>query len=158
AFHAWGPHLRPLYPMKEFWRVACLLGEGYLQDRQRPDGSWLPLWFGCQHADDDVNPTYGTSRVLAAYRDLGLMDREPARRGGARLLAAQNADGGWGGDKGTPSSVEETALALEALLAAVEADDKISRNPAAPPGVYTPGASLTAVNNGLSWLVHKIEA
>src|SRR6185437_10348816 len=64
----------------------------YLAREQRPDGSWLPLWFGNQHAPDDINPTYGTARVLAAYRDLGMMDSEPARKGGAWLLANQNED------------------------------------------------------------------
>ena len=44
------------------------------------------------------------------------MNDEPARRGVAWLLAAQNADGGWGGAAGTPSSIEETALAVEVLL------------------------------------------
>jgi squalene-hopene/tetraprenyl-beta-curcumene cyclase len=33
----------------------------------------------------------------------------------AWLSAAQNEDGGWGGAAGTPSTIEETALALEAL-------------------------------------------
>ncbi len=56
-------------------------GLNYLARSQRPDGSWLPLWFGCQHAPDDENPTYGTARVLAAYRDLDRMNAEPARRG-----------------------------------------------------------------------------
>ena len=37
----------------------------YLAQVQRADGSWLPLWFGNQHAPDDENPTYGTARVLA---------------------------------------------------------------------------------------------
>jgi squalene-hopene/tetraprenyl-beta-curcumene cyclase len=31
------------------------------------------------------------------------------------LLAAHNADGGWGGDRGVASSIEETALAVGAL-------------------------------------------
>src|SRR5262249_5740208 len=52
-----------------------------LARNQRPDGSWLPLWFGNQHAPDDANPTYGTARVLAAYRDLDMMNTDPARRG-----------------------------------------------------------------------------
>src|SRR5438128_2209936 len=82
---------------------------------QRPDGSWLPLWFGNQHMPDDENPTYGTARVLATYRDLGMMDTEPAQKGVAWLLANQNPDGGWGGGKGSPSSIEETALALDLL-------------------------------------------
>ncbi len=31
------------------------------------------------------------------------------------LVSAQNHDGGWGGDVATPSSIEETAFAVEAL-------------------------------------------
>jgi squalene-hopene/tetraprenyl-beta-curcumene cyclase len=114
-------------------------GIAYLTRTQRPDGSWLPLWFGNQHAPDDENPTYGTARVLAAYRDLDIMSSEPARRGVGWLLAAQNADGGWGGAPGTPSSVEEGALAVEVLLDA------------------GPDAAA-AVNKGLRWLVQQVEA
>ncbi|MBL7140845.1 MAG: squalene--hopene cyclase [Planctomycetes bacterium] len=40
-----------------------------------------------------------------------------AERGVRWLLAAQDASGGWGGDAGAPPSVEETALATEALAA-----------------------------------------
>jgi squalene-hopene/tetraprenyl-beta-curcumene cyclase len=120
-------------------------GLTFLSRHQRPDGSWLPLWFGNQHAPDDENPTYGTSRVLAAYRDLDMMNTEPARRGVAWLLGAQNFDGGWGGAAGTPSSMEETALAVEILLDA--------------PGADTPGAPAEgAVNKALAWLVQQVEA
>jgi squalene-hopene/tetraprenyl-beta-curcumene cyclase len=111
----------------------------YLARQQRRDGSWLPLWFGNQHAPGDENPTYGTARVLAAYRDLAMMNSDPARRGVVWLLSAQNADGGWGGAKGVPSSIEETALAVEVLLDA---------GPDAEP----------AVNSGLAWLVQQVEA
>jgi squalene-hopene/tetraprenyl-beta-curcumene cyclase len=111
----------------------------YLAREQRPDGSWLPLWFGNQHAPDDINPTYGTARVLAAYLYLDLLDAEPARKGFAYLVATQNADGGWGGAAGTPSSIEETALAVEALLAA----------PVSVAG--------EAVQCGLTWLVEQVE-
>jgi squalene-hopene/tetraprenyl-beta-curcumene cyclase len=113
-------------------------GLAYLARQQRADGAWLPLWFGNQYAAEDANPTYGTARVLAAYRDLDMMSAEPARRGVAWLLAAQYADGGWGGAAGVPSSIEETALAVEVLLDA------------------GPEAAV-AVNKGLAWLVQQVE-
>jgi squalene-hopene/tetraprenyl-beta-curcumene cyclase len=113
-------------------------GLDYLHQQQRADGSWLPLWFGNQHAPDDENPTYGTAHVLAAYRDLDMMTSDPAQRGIAWLLAAQNADGGWGGAAQTPSSIEETALAVEVLLDA---------GPLAE----------AAVERGLAWLITAIE-
>jgi squalene-hopene/tetraprenyl-beta-curcumene cyclase len=119
-------------------------GLSYLARQQRPDGSWLPLWFGNQHARDDENPVYGTARVLAAYRDLGLLDEEPARRGIEFLLAAQNVDGGWGGASATPSNMEETALAVEVLL-----------GPAGQPGA---GDDLhPAVERGMMWLIDHVE-
>jgi squalene-hopene/tetraprenyl-beta-curcumene cyclase len=128
----------PGFPMPD---TTDELAQGlkYLASEQRPDGSWLPLWFGNQHAPDDENPTYGTARVLAAYRDLGLLHAEQAQRGIDWLLAVQNADGGWGGAKGTRSSIEETALAVEVLLSCGERAE-------------------SAVNNGLAWLVEQVEA
>ncbi len=111
----------------------------YLQRGQRRDGSWVPLWFGNQHARDDENPTYGTCKVLAAFRDLDRMSLDCARQGVRWLLSIQNTDGGWGGAAGTPSSIEETALAVEVLLDAGS-------------------AAASAVNIGLAWLVQQVEA
>jgi squalene-hopene/tetraprenyl-beta-curcumene cyclase len=121
------------------WAVEKLIWWGwrYLARQQRPDGSWLPLWFGNQHAPDDINPVYGTSRVLAAYRDLGLKDSPQCQRGVSYLLSVQNPDGGWGGAKGCPSSVEETALAVEVLLDLAPGD---------------------AVQRGVAWLVEAVES
>lgn len=116
------------------------LAENTRDQGNASDGSWLPLWFGNQHAPDDINPTYGTSRVLAAYRDWKQADSVPAQRGIRWLLDNQNPDGGWGGCKGYPSSVEETALAVEVLL------------DLAPP------ESQPAVERGLEWLIERIEA
>jgi squalene-hopene/tetraprenyl-beta-curcumene cyclase len=42
------------------------------------------------------------------------------KKGSDWLLAQQNEDGGWGGERGCPSSLEETALALEALASNAE--------------------------------------
>lgn len=123
-------------------------GLAYLEKTQRPDGSWLPLWFGNQHAEDESNPTYGTSRVLAAFRDLDKMNTDSARRGLAWLAAHQNEDGGWGAGSGTPSSVEETSLALEVLL------DNLNRLDGTEPDPTL----AHAVNKGLARLVEFVEA
>jgi squalene-hopene/tetraprenyl-beta-curcumene cyclase len=90
-------------------------GLDYLSRTQREDGAWLPLWFGNQQSPEQQNPVYGTARVLAAYGAAGLREEAQAMRGLGYLLKAQNANGGWGGAAGVPSSIEETALALSAL-------------------------------------------
>ena len=110
----------------------------FLKNAQRPDGSWLPLWFGNQHAPDDINPTYGTARVLAAYRDARDQTNPIALRGVQWLVDNQNADGGWGGVKGVPSSVEETALATDILLS------------------WEPNGEH--VERGLDWLMNRVES
>jgi squalene-hopene/tetraprenyl-beta-curcumene cyclase len=109
-------------------------GLGYLTSAQRDDGSWVPLWFGNEHAPNAENPVFGTARVLVGSSGLEEAFDERRIRGSAYLRAAQNADGGWGGCEGAPPSVEETALACEAL-AGVRGDEN--------------AASLT---RGLSWL------
>jgi squalene-hopene/tetraprenyl-beta-curcumene cyclase len=120
--------------IEAFWSAQEFLPRGvaYLARTQRPDGSWLPLWFGNQHMPDDENPTYGTARVLAAYRDLAMMDTEPARCGIVWLARNQNPDGGWGGGKGSPSSIEETALALDVLVDVVQSVVREGEAPAEP--------------------------
>ena len=108
-------------------REGVQRGLSFLRRIQRPNGSWLPLWFGNQFAENDENPVYGTSRVLMAYRDLGLLDAPEAQRAAAWLASVQHTaqgsqssplghQGGWGGDANIEPSVEETALAAEVLL------------------------------------------
>jgi squalene-hopene/tetraprenyl-beta-curcumene cyclase len=127
----------PGFPLPEV-SEATADGLDYLAREQRPDGSWLPLWFGNQYAPGDDNPTYGTARVLAAFRDLEMIASEPAQRGIAWLLQAQNPDGGWGGAGSVTSSIEETALAVEVLL-------------------DTGNRGAAAAERGLSWLVEQVE-
>jgi squalene-hopene/tetraprenyl-beta-curcumene cyclase len=100
---------------------------------------------------NDENPTYGTARVLAAYRDLAMMDTEPARKGIAWLIENQNSDGGWGGGRGSPSSIEETALALDVLC------DGSPHAPHVESGARSVPTTLEPVNKGIAWLVDQIE-
>jgi squalene-hopene/tetraprenyl-beta-curcumene cyclase len=138
AAQARGSDPSPLLALRASMDRAIEKGLAYLARQQRSDGSWLPLWFGNQFAPNDENPVYGTARVLAAYRDLDMMNAEPACRGVGWLLSVQNADGGWGGAARVVSSIEETALAVDVLLDA--------GSPAAD-----------AVRNGLAWLVAQVE-
>jgi squalene-hopene/tetraprenyl-beta-curcumene cyclase len=112
----------------------------FLDSSQRADGAFVPLWFGNQRAPGEENPVYGTSRVLTGLVDALPLDRhrvapivERARRW---LLGAQNADGSWGGDRGVPGSIEETALAVEALARSASSADE----------------RTVVVGRGLAWL------
>jgi len=129
ALSAWENHL-PAEQLRI--RQARRRGFDYLSRTQREDGSWVPLWFGNQYHPAEENPVYGTARVLLAYADCGLVNDEPSRRAVQWLVDCQNGDGGWTGagpfavsDRATPaeSTVEETALALESLLATSVANE-----------------------------------
>ncbi len=98
--------------------------ERFLSRAQQLDGSWLPLWFGNQDHANEENPIYGTSRVLLAGA-AGFLQPSSLRRGCEYLCSTQNSDGGWGGGEsfatwtgdsfGRMSSIEESAVAVEAL-------------------------------------------
>jgi squalene-hopene/tetraprenyl-beta-curcumene cyclase len=152
---------------------AITIGLEYLASQQRADGSWIPLWFGNQDHPREENPVYGTAKVLLAYRDLardgypGLATQEPViRRGVQWLVANQNADGGWGGGPRlavvpsrppwpVASSVEETSLAIDALLAFGELPTGAEKT--APLGGTQAKRVELAIAHGLEWLVAAVE-
>jgi squalene-hopene/tetraprenyl-beta-curcumene cyclase len=112
---------------------ALVKAKRFLIQNQRKDGSWAPLWFGNEHAESQENLTYGSARVLAPL----LLTGHPCAERALRWLEkTQNRDGGWGGGPGTPSSIEETSLALRALAGSNCA------------------AFEVAVERGLTWLIH----
>ncbi|OGV62231.1 MAG: hypothetical protein A2283_20320 [Lentisphaerae bacterium RIFOXYA12_FULL_48_11] len=103
-------------------RIKAYMEKGfrYLCNVQVSDGRWIPLWFGNQKTPDSTNPTYGTAQVVIALAEI-TDSHLPSSKGNIVekaclwLVSAQNSDGGWGGEYGVSSSVEETALAVNAL-------------------------------------------
>ena len=148
ALYAWQDRLADLQVNKSQWQRSIDRGFRFLQEQQQGDGSWIPLWFGNQDHPREENPVYGTAKVLLAYRDWQRINDSEAQRGLEWLREAQQEDGGWGGGPamleiaqyGTHSSVEESALALEALLA----DTSSSR-------------SQQPVTKGLAWIIECVQ-
>jgi squalene-hopene/tetraprenyl-beta-curcumene cyclase len=99
------------------------------------------LWFGNQHASGDENLTYGTAKVLMACDVIKANHSVAAVKAGVEwLCGAQNPDGGWGGAAGTPSSIEETALAIEALATVAGTGEEVPD---------------TVLIRGVQWLVEQ---
>lgn len=106
----------------------------FLERTQQKNGAWFPLWFGNQSMPDDVNPYYGTAKVLLALAETK-KEHVMTFNGLRYLIASQNVDGSWG------NSVEETAVVVEALSLYVD------RAEVAP-----------AYDRGLNWLLEAVES
>jgi len=146
AWNAWLPEL----PARSQRRVRRAIERGlqYLANTQTAEGTWIPLWFGNQHAPDETNTLYGTARVLLALTEIGgEASFRPIEKGAAWLLAAQKPDGSWGAPGNGPASVEETALAVEALAAVT----------ALSPAHGSASQAREATMKGTRWLVDKVE-
>ncbi|MCC7373899.1 MAG: hypothetical protein IT581_04525 [Verrucomicrobiales bacterium] len=141
AWAAWAPQLS--VERQRAIDRATARALRFLHRTQRSDGSWLPLWFGNEHVANDLNPVYGTSQVLVALNDRPQSDlpsTHAADRARRFLLEAQSANGGWGGDAGVPSTLEETSLALHAL--------------ATGPSM---AEVTTAIERGATWLLDQLK-
>jgi squalene-hopene/tetraprenyl-beta-curcumene cyclase len=118
AFSAWYPRFNVPSLRKRLLKGIAGMHR-HLDTEQRAEGAWTPLWFGNQDVAAEENPTYGTSRVLlglaSADRAMSYGLHPIANRGLEWLHRAQNTDGGWGGAPEVASSIEETALAVQAL-------------------------------------------
>ena len=124
AMELWMDHL----PEKMQQRAKRSIGRliGWMSREQAEDGSWVPLWFGDQDAEDERSPVYGTA---TAVEYLSQSKNEAVRplveRGAEFLIKSQNTDGGWGGARGVESKVTLTARALSALASVESADRKV---------------------------------
>jgi len=135
----------------------------FLERTQQKNGSWFPLWFGNQTMPDDVNPYYGTAKVLLALAETK-KEHAMTFNGLRYLIASQNVDGSWG------NSVEETAVVVEALSAHMGATSVIP----AKAGIQTLDVNInsldhrlrggdekdvsSAYHRGLHWLVEAVES
>tara|TARA_B100001013_G_scaffold261668_1_gene164306 strand:- start:274 stop:1146 length:873 start_codon:yes stop_codon:yes gene_type:complete len=153
AWSSWYHHLPPEFqdPLQQAIKRAVR----YLATSQREDGSWVPLWFGNQLAPRNENLTYGTARVLLGLNSLRrykLIELPDLRKQGINwLLATQNENGGWGGAKNVAPSIEETALAVQALA------DSIVESPLLSSVEIDKNAIRTTISKGITWLIEKTD-
>lgn len=155
AWAAWLPDL-PVEQQRRIFR-AMTRAARFLKASQEQKGDlgggWKPLWFGDQYGRDEINWTYGTSRVLLALSATAPQFGVGMQTSAAALwlVKTQRADGSWGGGhRGGEPSVEETALAVEALAGLLENPD----------GVAAQDRSReihSAMGKGVAWLLDRIE-
>jgi squalene-hopene/tetraprenyl-beta-curcumene cyclase len=139
AFVAWRFDMTP-HLQKQIDK-AIRKGIKYLASTQQKDGYWVPLWFGNQWSKNNENPIYGTAQVVIALKHKSLSGLPGVeallKRGCLWLVSAQNPDNGWGSSQDKQSTIEETALVLNALAGC---DDTYSE----------------AVLSGVMWLFCRI--
>ena len=146
-------------PMKKKIDSAITNALDYLARAQKTNGSWIPLWFGNQFDSQQQNPVYGTAKVIMSLSRilprLNLKYITMLQKAIYWLLSAQNVDGSWGANKSIKPSIEETALAVDALagllnILAVTSEKDYTMH---PPVKQMRSQAL----KGAAWLVKRIE-
>lgn len=139
AWWVWREHLTSTVVSRVDQATQCAID--YLRRTQKVNGSWVPLWFGNERSVDEENPIYGTAQVvnyLMEAPQLCAHAEDLILPAGEFLLKAQGVDGGWGGEFQTPPSIEETAVATQAMAGLARRG--------------LPGAA-DACNRGVDWLL-----
>lgn len=151
AWSLWYPHMSQ--QTQKSVDKAIRRAVFFLESNQFENGYWLPLWFGNQHAANDENPIYGTSKVLEGFLSLESPHDQKVshmlEKGLKWLLEQQNPDGGWGGIFNTASTNEETALCISVIA------QMLKKRKFDTPGVTT--ECEEALSRGLKWLLPRIE-
>jgi squalene-hopene/tetraprenyl-beta-curcumene cyclase len=128
-------------------------------------GFWNPLWFGNQHQEGEHNPLYGTAKVLIALNDalefgIRINVQGPTRKAflsawkveahaGLCMVCSQyGPSDGWKYRATGPTSIEESALAVEALAALAGRTAAKSAN--------NDRAGWSAFS-GSEWLIERVE-
>jgi len=133
-------------------------GIRFLQNAQRSDGTWLPLWFGQQFNKDDENPLYGTSRVVLALSMIGEESSDCCQKAVRWIQDNQNDDGGWSARRGLESSVEETGLALDSLASITQRSGRDARTSRRVLSTTVPDALLSnATERAAQWLAVRVK-
>ncbi len=127
----------------------------YLKTAQKENGSWIPLWFGNNHAPKEENPVYGTALVISSLASLEIIPDNDLTgmisRGHKYILQTQNTDQGWGGANDIPSSIEETALAVSALSLTLTWCYKHE----IAPECFDQQNIKNSIQQGIVWLINK---
>lgn len=107
--------------------------------RLKGTAAWEPLWFGNEHTPEESNPVYGTAQVLSGLFGAGFSASESwIRQSIDWLVDEQHPSGGWGGGNSITPSLEETSVALKALVQSSVADPQVRE----------------AVRRGVEWLLN----
>jgi squalene-hopene/tetraprenyl-beta-curcumene cyclase len=146
-------------PMQESVNTALDRAISYLTRIQKSNGTWVPLWFGNQLNIKKENPLYGTAKVLISLssfsRSDSILSSDMISKAVEWLLSIQKEDGGWGADAPIQSSIEETALATDALSSIL---NKLNALPEEGFKSTLPVEQMCSqVIKGASWLLKRTE-